>query len=111
VPTTSTDATARTDWETLVKGIGVSGLNPKGLLIFVALLPQFTDPDTRWPLAGQIGALGMIFVVTCGVFYLCLGSLARTILHARPATARAVSRIAGAGMVVIGALLLGERLA
>jgi threonine/homoserine/homoserine lactone efflux protein len=109
-PNTSTDTTAHTDWETLIKGIGVSGLNPKGLLIFIALLPQFTDPDTSWPLAGQLGALGMIFTLTCGVFYLCLGSLARTILHTRPATARAVSRVAGAAMVIIGALLIGEHL-
>ena len=31
-------------WVTLWQGVGVSGLNPKGLLIFVALLPQFADP-------------------------------------------------------------------
>src|SRR5262245_25713653 len=34
------------DWHILVKGVGVSGLNPKGLLIFLALLPQFTSPAT-----------------------------------------------------------------
>jgi threonine/homoserine/homoserine lactone efflux protein len=28
----------------VLAGVGVSGLNPKGLLIFLALLPQFTDP-------------------------------------------------------------------
>ena len=30
----------------MAQGVAVSGLNPKGLLLFVALLPQFTDP--RW---------------------------------------------------------------
>src|ERR1700689_1771433 len=30
----------------MVRGLGVSALNPKGLLIFLALLPQFTNP--RW---------------------------------------------------------------
>jgi threonine/homoserine/homoserine lactone efflux protein len=44
------------------------------------------------------------------VFYLCLGSFARKILHTRPAAARAVTRISGAAMIVIGALLLAERL-
>ncbi|WP_245722150.1 LysE family translocator [Nocardia crassostreae] len=38
-------------------GIGVSGLNPKGLLIFLALLPQFTDADGPWPLPLQLAAL------------------------------------------------------
>ena len=46
-----------TDWNTLAQGIGVSGLNPKGLLIFLALLPQFTNPEWRWPVAGQIAIL------------------------------------------------------
>jgi hypothetical protein len=32
------------------------------------------------------------------------------VLSARPAAARAVTRISGAGMLVIGALLLAERL-
>jgi threonine/homoserine/homoserine lactone efflux protein len=49
-------------------------------------------------------------MLTCAVFYLCLGSLARTVLHARPAAARAISRFSGAAMIVIGATLLVDRL-
>jgi threonine/homoserine/homoserine lactone efflux protein len=101
---------AGTDWNSFIKGIGVSGLNPKGLLIFLALLPQFTDPHWSWPVAGQIGVLGLTFTVTCAAFYLCLGSLARTILHARPVAARAIGRFSGAAMIVIGATLLIDRL-
>ena len=33
------------------KGAGISGLNPKVFLLFLALLPQFTDPDAAWPIA------------------------------------------------------------
>ncbi len=99
---------ATTDWGTFLNGVGVSGLNPKGLLIFLALLPQFTDPHGRWPVAGQVGVLGLAFIATCAVFYLVLGAIARTVLHTRPAVARAVSRIAGAAMAVIGASLLIE---
>ena len=44
VPSTLEAVSAGTDWSTFVKGVGVSGLNPKGLLIFLALLPQFTNP-------------------------------------------------------------------
>jgi threonine/homoserine/homoserine lactone efflux protein len=93
-----------------VQGIGVSGLNPKGLLIFVALLPQFTDPAGAWPVAGQVAVLGVAFMATCGVFYLILGSVARGVLTARPVVARAVSRFSGAAMVVVGALLVVDRL-
>jgi len=97
-------------WATLWQGVGVSGLNPKGLLIFVALLPQFADSGRGWPLAVQLAALGLVFVATCAVFYLCLGTFARAVLHARPVAARAVSRLSGAGMVAVGAGLLLERL-
>ena len=90
----------------MVRGLGVSALNPKGLLIFLALLPQFTNPRWSWPLTAQLGLLGLVFAASCGAFYLGLGSAARKILAARPAAARAVTRFSGAAMVVIGALLL-----
>jgi threonine/homoserine/homoserine lactone efflux protein len=93
----------------LVRGMGVSALNPKGLLVFLALLPQFTNPRWSWPLAAQLGLLGLVFVLSCGAFYLGLGSAARKILTARPAAARAVTRFSGAAMVVIGALLIAVR--
>ena len=94
----------------LVRGLGVSGLNPKGLLVYLAVLPQFTTPRGPWPLTAQLGVLGLVFVLTCGAFYLSLGSVARKILEARPGTARAIARFSGAAMVIIGLLLLAERL-
>jgi threonine/homoserine/homoserine lactone efflux protein len=96
---------------TLVRGIGVSGLNPKGLLVFLALLPQFTSPRAGWPVTAQLAVLGLVFTVTCALFYLSMGSLVRRILAARPGVARAISRFSGAAMIVIGLLLLVERLA
>lgn len=109
-PSTSADAPASTDWSTFVRGIGVSGLNPKALLLFLALLPQFTDPRWSWPVAGQVGVLGLTFTITCAVFYLCLGSLARTVLNARPTAARAVGRFSGVAMIGIGITLLADHL-
>lgn len=102
---------AHSGWSTLTKGIGVSGLNPKGLLVFLALLPQFTDRGESWPIAGQIAMLGLVFTLTCAVFYLLLGTFARTILQSRPSAAEIVTRVSGAGMLVVGALLIVERLA
>ncbi len=90
----------------LARGIGVSALNPKGLLLLVALLPQFTSPRWAWPLPVQLGFLGMVFVLTVAAFYLSLGALARKVLRARPGAARAVTRCSGVAMIVIGAVLL-----
>jgi threonine/homoserine/homoserine lactone efflux protein len=95
---------------TLARGIGVSGLNPKGLLVFLAILPQFTSTRGSWPLTVQLAVLGLVFTLTCAAFYLCIGSFARKILRARPGAARAITRFSGTAMIVIGAILLAERL-
>lgn len=103
-------AAVRSDRAALVKGIGVSGLNPKGLLVFLALLPQFVSPRGSWPLPVQLGTLGLVFTLSCAVFYLGMGSVIGRILDSRPAVARVITRVSGAAMIVIGALLLAERL-
>jgi len=104
------EAGARSDRATLLRGIGVSGLNPKGLLVFLAVLPQFATPSGAWPLAAQLGILGVVFTLTCGVFYLSMGSAARRILDGRPALSRVIARGSGAAMIGIGLLLLAEHL-
>jgi threonine/homoserine/homoserine lactone efflux protein len=104
-PVVEVGAPNRTNRDTYLEGIGVSGLNPKGLLILVALLPQFTNPQSSWPLAAQMVALGLTFTLTCAVFYTLLGSFATAVLLARPAAARIVSRLSGIGMVATGTLL------
>jgi threonine/homoserine/homoserine lactone efflux protein len=93
-----------------MKGAGTSALNPKVFLLFLALLPQFTEPNSAWPLGVQIVALGFVHVVSCAVVYTGVGTGARLMLSARPSAARVVSRISGAAMVGIGVLLLVERL-
>ena len=93
---------------TILRGMAVSGLNPKGLLIFVALLPQFSEPDAAWPTPIQLVVLGMTFVLTCAVVYLCVAGAAQRVLDSRPTVARVVSRLSGASMVVLGGILLVE---
>jgi threonine/homoserine/homoserine lactone efflux protein len=92
------------------KGAGISGLNPKVFLLFLALLPQFTDPDAAWPIAAQIVVLGLVHVASCAVVYTGVGTGARRILRARPTAARAVTRFSGTTMIVIGVVLLAEQL-
>ncbi|HEV2244446.1 MAG TPA: hypothetical protein VGR98_25640 [Streptosporangiaceae bacterium] len=80
------------------------------MLVFLALLPQFVSPRGSWPLAAQLGILGLVFTLSCAVFYLSMGSVIRRILIARPAVARVITRVSGAAMIVIGAVLLAGRL-
>ncbi len=109
-PAAAADAKASSR-ATVLKGIGVSGLNPKALLLFLALLPQFTAPHGAWPLAAQIALLGSIFTTTCAIFYVLLGTFAKAILRARPTAACAISRLSGIGMLIIGLLLIIEHTA
>lgn len=95
----------------MLKGAGTSGLNPKALLLYFSLFPQFIDPATGWPVAAQTGLLGTLHMTACAVVYLGVAVLARTVLKTRPSAARAVTRGSGAMMIAIGGLLLVERLA
>ncbi|MFI8829953.1 LysE family translocator [Streptomyces afghaniensis] len=95
----------------MLRGVGISGLNPKALLLYFSLFPQFIDPAGGWPVATQTGLLGTLHMTACTVVYLTVGVLARTVLKTRPTAARAVTRISGTMMIAIGGFLLAERLA
>jgi threonine/homoserine/homoserine lactone efflux protein len=94
----------------VVRGVGVSTLNPKSLLFFLAFLPQFTRPSAAWPVAIQLTVLGGAWVALAAAFYTVLGLTAQRGLARRPALARAVTRVAGAAMVLAGIALLAEQL-
>jgi threonine/homoserine/homoserine lactone efflux protein len=91
------------------RGIAVSGLNPKGILIFVSILPQFTRAGDPWPLPVQLALLGIVFVVLAGSFYLPMGVVMERVLRARPSVTGLVTRIAGTAMILVGISLLAER--
>lgn len=91
------------------KGAGISGLNPKVFLLFLALLPQFTDPAASWSVPAQIVALGLVHVASCGVIYLLVGYSSQQLLQSRPRAAVIVSRISGAAMMTIAAILFAEQ--
>ncbi|EJN22745.1 putative threonine efflux protein [Pseudomonas sp. GM78] len=93
-----------------IKGLCVSGLNPKVFLLFLALLPQFTDATAAWPVPLQMIALGLIHTVSCGVIYLLVGFGSQVVLTARPAAARRVSRFSGGAMIIIAIILLREQM-
>jgi homoserine/homoserine lactone efflux protein len=94
----------------LGRGFVLQAANPKALIFFTALLPQFIDP--RAPVGWQVLVLGIssavaeFFVLAAyGAFAGRAGRLAR-----RPSFARATNRVAGALLVGAGAgLALAER--
>ncbi len=92
------------------KGAGTSGLNPKVFLLFLALLPQFTDPNASWPVTVQILVLGLVHVASCAVIYTGVSTGARRVLRTRPIATRVLTRFSGAAMIVIGVVLLIEQL-
>jgi threonine/homoserine/homoserine lactone efflux protein len=102
------DAGSWTRWT--AKGFGVSGLNPKVILLFLALLPQFTSPASAWPIPVQITVLGLVHVFSCSVVYLLVGFGSKAVLSTRPQAARVVGRVSGAAMIAIAALLLADQL-
>ncbi|MFJ9022247.1 LysE family translocator [Streptomyces sp. NPDC102259] len=95
-----------------LRGATISGLNPKGLLLYLSVLPQFLTTgggrtgDGHLPVAVQTTALGLLHMACCAAVYLTVGVLARRLLGARPAAARAVTRTSGAAMLGIGTFLL-----
>ncbi|MEW9871221.1 LysE family translocator [Arthrobacter sp. HS15c] len=95
---------------TFFQGMGTSGINPKGLLFYVALVPQFVSPEASLPVPVQSGLLGLTFVLLAGIVYTCVALLARKLLQSRPGAARKVTLASGVIMVALGVVLLAEQL-
>ncbi|MBT2522241.1 LysE family translocator [Arthrobacter sp. ISL-28] len=97
-------------FRTFLQGMGTSGINPKGLLFYVALVPQFVSPEAPLPVPVQSGLLGLTFVLLAAVVYTCVALLSRKLLQSRPDAARRVTLASGIIMVGLGAILLAEQL-
>jgi threonine/homoserine/homoserine lactone efflux protein len=91
-------------------GMGTSGINPKGLLFFLALVPQFVSPEAPLPVPVQSGLLGLTFVLLAGLVYTGVALASRRLLHSRPGAARVVTLASGVIMMGLGVVLLAEQL-
>jgi len=58
----------------LLRGFFTSFLNPKGLLMYMALLPQFISPEGN--AAIQALLLSFLFITGCGIVYSIVGVFA-----------------------------------
>ena len=93
---------------TFVTGVCMSGLNPKALVVFVALLPQFVRPGAAWPVELQLAVLGLVFKALVGAFYPLLGALAAILVLTSAWLHLLLARTAGTVMIALGVVLLGE---
>ena len=85
------------------RGFFTSFLNPKGLLMYLAILPQFISADGN--AAAQALALSALFIVSCGLVYTGIGLLAAK-AHGRGVSETARRRLeAVAGCMLAGAAM------
>jgi threonine/homoserine/homoserine lactone efflux protein len=89
------------------QGVAVGATNPKVLVLFVALLPQFTDPAAGSPTT-QMLVLGLLFTLIAAtldsVWGLAAGA-ARDWFATSPARLRRVGGAGGLMMIGLGATL------
>jgi len=107
-PSAPSAAEGRTDsWQGwAIKGLCISGLNPKVFLLFLALLPQFTDPQGSWSVTQQMLILSSLHLLTCTLVYLVVGYCSRAILTTRPHVAYLISMLSGSIMILTASILI-----
>ncbi|MEL6666650.1 MAG: LysE family translocator [Pseudomonadota bacterium] len=81
------------------KGFIVEFANPKALLYFAAILPQFLDPSA--PIAPQIAIMGLTTLVMDVVVYSAYAFLGQTITQSgvRPWIVKTLNRTAGSALL------------
>ncbi|MFJ1791452.1 LysE family translocator [Kitasatospora griseola] len=79
-------------------------LNPKGLLLYLSLVPQFVTPGSTLPVAAQVTALGAVNVLCCAAIYTAVAlTTARlaTRLTTTPTAARRLSAISAVLLLAV----------
>ena len=100
LPETSSGQTS--SWRILRDGFFLQGANPKALLFFTAILPQFIDP--RHSVAWQILILGASSILVEFIILFVYGELAGRALSAArsPRFESWTNRIAGSLLIAAG---------
>ena len=82
----------------------VTALNPKGIVFFLAFIPQFVATDR--PYWGQVAVYGLVFVVLGGLNALAYAYFSGRLafLFDRPGPVRILRRVS-AGFLVLAALI------
>ena len=87
----------------------VTALNPKGIIFFIAFLPQFLD--TARPVVPQMlicGATFLVLAIANAALYALMAAAARKTIR-KPAVQRRVNRVGGSLLIGAGLLAIGWR--
>ncbi len=90
-------------WSLWQQGFLAAVTNPKGILFFVAFLPQFIDP--AGDLVVQFAAMAGTFIAIEIAFELTVAALSQTLQPLLARAGRWFNRVTGGFFVLIGALL------
>jgi threonine/homoserine/homoserine lactone efflux protein len=97
----------RKDWQLAAQGLGVSLTNPKSILFFSALFPQFIVPGE--PLLAQYLVLTTTFAVCALISHACYVLLISLVKDHVAARARLFNRLVGGTFIALGLGLLKTR--
>lgn len=92
-----------------LRGAGTSGINPKGILLYLAVMPQFVRAGSSIPVPLQTAAMGLTHVAISVVVYALVAVAARRLLRSAPERAQLVTLASGVIMAGIGIALLAEQ--
>jgi threonine/homoserine/homoserine lactone efflux protein len=87
------------------QGFLTAFLNPKGLVLFFSLLPQFVTPSAAFPVAVQLLVLGLVHTFNCLVVYSAVGMGAGSLgelLKRRLGLARMIRWLSGSVLIALG---------
>jgi len=79
-------------------------LNPKGLLLYLSLVPQFVTPGATLPVSAQVATLGAVNVLCCAAVYTAVAlTTARlaTRLTTTPTAARRLSAVSAVLLLAV----------
>jgi threonine/homoserine/homoserine lactone efflux protein len=92
-----------------IRGLGTSGTNPKALLLYLALIPQFIHADAPIPVPLQTAILGTSHMVLTVFIYAGVAFGAKVLLRQRPTAARFITLFSGIVMISLGLVLILEQ--
>ena len=99
----STERPTASRWSLFHQGLLAAVTNPKGILFFVAFLPQFIDPQRD--LGVQFAIMASTFIVIEFVFELVVAALSQSLQPLLARAGRWFNRATGGLFVLIGVLL------
>ena len=95
-----------TFWQAVRQGFTVGVLNPKGIIFFAAILPEFAD-SAKGHITAQLVLMGFIFVFLgffCDSTWGLLAGTLRQWLAAQPQRLVTLRKIGGSVMILLGAI-------